>query len=377
MGCPLFLCLHYFRFAKKACPFMEDGRKPVLPNKVFDCTLRAAIGWKGKVKNGMTLREICETLGVSRRALQGYEKAGLVTASGRNKYGHLLYDKDAEMRIAQIKFYQQLGFTIKEITRIIDAPEAELRSALEQRVQKLREEKTEMDELISFTVVCPACGCEVQGRQAADSVRNFYVDITHAQTTKEKAYLIKNYPIPNTKEDIFEFMMAASSNVLREEEKEIYEAWLIKLEQTYQKAEILFSGDSDFKKIQQIYNNCVENIKAENQRKMNIFVFETALRNGIFGVGIVILVAAVIVDRTGGNASLMELAGGIVLIASAAGLVRRQAASIDYLVSAVIGLLMLWLASMFYNGSLVQLCAGIELIVTAVNYFKSRKHYTK
>ena len=35
-------------------------------------------------------REICETLGVSRRALQGYEKAGLVTASGRNKYGHLL-----------------------------------------------------------------------------------------------------------------------------------------------------------------------------------------------------------------------------------------------------------------------------------------------
>ena len=61
---------------------------------------------------------------------------------------HITNDKDAEMRIAQIKFYQQLGFTIKEITRIIDAPEAELRSALEQRVQKLREEKTEMDELI-------------------------------------------------------------------------------------------------------------------------------------------------------------------------------------------------------------------------------------
>ena len=47
-------------------------------------------------------------------------------------------------------------------------------------------------ELSSFTVVCPACGCEVQGRQAADSVRKFYVDITHAQTTKEKADLIKN-----------------------------------------------------------------------------------------------------------------------------------------------------------------------------------------
>ena len=148
MGRPLFLCLPYFRFAKKTCPFMEDGRIPVLPNKVFDCTLRAALGWKGKVKNGMTLREICETLGVSRRALQGYEKAGLVTASGRNKYGHLLYDKNAEMRIAQIKFYQQLGFSIKEITRIIDAPDVEIKRALEYRVQKLKEEKAEMDELI-------------------------------------------------------------------------------------------------------------------------------------------------------------------------------------------------------------------------------------
>ena len=77
----------------------------------------------------MTLREICETLGVSRRALQGYEKAGLVTASGRNKYGHLLYDKDAEMRIAQNKFYQQLGFSIKEITMIIDAPDTEIKKA--------------------------------------------------------------------------------------------------------------------------------------------------------------------------------------------------------------------------------------------------------
>lgn len=96
----------------------------------------------------MTLREICETLGVSRRALQGYEKAGLVIATGRNKYGHLLYDNVAEMRIAQIKFYQQLGFSIKEITGIIDAPNAVIKTALERQIQKLSEEKAEMDELI-------------------------------------------------------------------------------------------------------------------------------------------------------------------------------------------------------------------------------------
>ena len=98
--------------------------------------------------NCLTLREICETLEVSRRTIQGYEKAGLVAATGRNKYGHLLYDDTAKLRIAQIKFYQQLGFTIKEITVIIDAPNVVLKSALEQQVQKLRKEKTEIDELI-------------------------------------------------------------------------------------------------------------------------------------------------------------------------------------------------------------------------------------
>ena len=98
--------------------------------------------------NCMTLREICETLEVSRRTIQGYEKAGLVAATGRNKYGHLLYDDTAKLRIAKIKFCQQLGFTIKEITVIIDAPNVVLKSALEQQVQKLRKEKTEINELI-------------------------------------------------------------------------------------------------------------------------------------------------------------------------------------------------------------------------------------
>lgn len=96
----------------------------------------------------MTLREICETLGVSRRALQGYEKAGLVAATGRNKYGHLLYDENAKMRIAEIKFYQQLGFSIKEISEIIDAPNTVVKNALKRQVQKLVEEKNQIEYLI-------------------------------------------------------------------------------------------------------------------------------------------------------------------------------------------------------------------------------------
>lgn len=42
----------------------------------------------------MTLRELCDSLGVSRRAVQGYEKAGLVSPEGKNERGYLLYSEE-------------------------------------------------------------------------------------------------------------------------------------------------------------------------------------------------------------------------------------------------------------------------------------------
>ena len=96
----------------------------------------------------MTIRKICDTFGVSRRAIQGYEKAGLIFASGKNERGHLLYDEAAQERIKQIKFFQQAGFSIKEITNIIEAPNSTLKPALEERLQKLKEEKKTIELLI-------------------------------------------------------------------------------------------------------------------------------------------------------------------------------------------------------------------------------------
>ena len=95
-----------------------------------------------------TLNELHTELGVTRRAVQGYEKAGLVSASGKNKYGHLLYDEKAQERIARIKLFQQLGFRIKEIRTLMDAPGEFVRSSLETRIQCLKEQKIGIDALI-------------------------------------------------------------------------------------------------------------------------------------------------------------------------------------------------------------------------------------
>ena len=87
-----------------------------------------------------TLKETCAELGVSRRAIQGYETAGLVKATRKNKYGYLLYNQHARERIEQIKFYQDLGFSLKEIRSLIDAPKEVLKLKLQEQVQKLTEE---------------------------------------------------------------------------------------------------------------------------------------------------------------------------------------------------------------------------------------------
>ena len=84
-----------------------------------------------------TLSEVCSVLEVSRRAVQGYENAGLVKATERNKYGHLLYDEEAQRRIKKIRLLQQLGFRVKEIKDIIDAPAEVVAEAIKSQIEQM------------------------------------------------------------------------------------------------------------------------------------------------------------------------------------------------------------------------------------------------
>ena len=88
-----------------------------------------------------TLREVCNELKISRRALQGYEGKRLITPSSRNKYGHLLYDEETFRRIAFIHFSQQLGFSINDISGFIDSPIEEIKRHIEEAAVELESRK--------------------------------------------------------------------------------------------------------------------------------------------------------------------------------------------------------------------------------------------
>ena len=85
----------------------------------------------------ITLREVCKNLGVSRRAVQGYEQAGLVKPTGRNARGYLLYNQLEQEKIRKIKFLQDMGFSIKEIREISEAPKDVVKGAIEKRIEAL------------------------------------------------------------------------------------------------------------------------------------------------------------------------------------------------------------------------------------------------
>ena len=120
--------------------------------KVFDCTLRADLSLRRICMRLFTLREMCELVGVSRRSIQCYEKAGLMRPKDKNKYGHLLYDEDSLHRATMIKLMQKLGFKLKEIKKIIDAPREVMKEALNRRIEELELENEKLKQIIKDTM---------------------------------------------------------------------------------------------------------------------------------------------------------------------------------------------------------------------------------
>ena len=157
-----------------------------------------------------------------------------------------------------------------------------------------------------FESVCSACGFEIRGVKTSETVAEFVKKLQKADALRggsawiahqafgentlspvdeQKISIIKNFPIPNTKEDIREFMILAATNLdpalyettSKVAKKALTAAWRMKLEQAYQKAKMSFGGSSDFNGVQKIYNE-----KIVKPRRKKAFWL---------GLGIVVLLA--------------------------------------------------------------------------------------
>lgn len=97
-----------------------------------------------------TVKEVAAMTGVSVRTLHHYDAIGLLKPTAVTGAGYRLYDDAALERLQSILLFRQLQFPLKEIKDILDAPNFDPETALEQQIQLLRLQKEHLEELIAF-----------------------------------------------------------------------------------------------------------------------------------------------------------------------------------------------------------------------------------
>lgn len=214
----------------------------------------------------------------------------------------------------------------------------------------------------SFSANCPSCGFEIRGSRATTSVQEFAMkleqieqkqmphfeekssvmkmvfgkdfkgddyDIQQAKRDfekrrkSEKASLISSFPIPNTKEDILEFLLLASSNIdVKTTHDIVTQAWLQKLEQVYQRAQITIRNTNEFKQVKFIYDSKQKELGKQKKNKKNKILGGVAL----IAAGILLYIIGMMLGESTGDsdsslysicmAGFFVMFGGIFLLLS-------------------------------------------------------------
>lgn len=106
-----------------------------------------------------------------------------------------------------------------------------------------------------YETVCEACGFEIRGRKTTSVVYDLSLKLERIHDAGKRDDLIRSFYIPNTKEDIFEFIILAASNTDCETNETA--AWIAKMKQAYEKAKVSFKDSADFERVEKIYNEAL------------------------------------------------------------------------------------------------------------------------
>lgn len=252
----------------------------------------------------------------------------------------------------------------------------------------------------AFDSTCPSCGYELRGSDVSRSMRNFLNRVAKAseQDASDKingssktinsinrvASEIKNYAIPNTREDIFEFMILAHSTICSAQggvspNAIILEAWIAKAGQAYQKAQLVLSGD-DLEKIENMHSEITfeanRMLGSVKRSELNEKLKTSRFFKGALGltVGAVLLVIGLIVEFSGENSSIYQLLGVVIVCLSAWAACKADGLPSGLVIATLSGVgcgAGSWLLSTFgCNGSMFALGSMISFVIAIVGFFR-------
>lgn len=96
-----------------------------------------------------TVKQLGDLAGVSARTLRFYDQMDLLKPEKINDSGYRIYSRKQVDLLQQILFYRELGFSLKDIRRILSAPGFNIDTALAEHYHKLLAERERLNRLIA------------------------------------------------------------------------------------------------------------------------------------------------------------------------------------------------------------------------------------
>ena len=97
---------------------------------------------------GYKVKWVEDNLGVTRKALRGFEKAGLMPENKNSQYRD--YDDDDLDCIWTIRVLQGMGYSIKEIVEIVSDEEFDFDASICKKIAELEEKKEELERYLGY-----------------------------------------------------------------------------------------------------------------------------------------------------------------------------------------------------------------------------------
>jgi len=94
------------------------------------------------------VKQLAEIAGISVRTLHYYDAIGLLRPQTRNESGYRYYSEEAVLRLQQILFFRELGFSLTEIKQILDSPGFNALEALREQRKLLEKEERKIKQLL-------------------------------------------------------------------------------------------------------------------------------------------------------------------------------------------------------------------------------------
>ena len=165
----------------------------------------------------------------------------------------------------------------------------------------------------AYDMVCKACGYEVRGRKTTSVVHELALKLEKTFDADKKEELIRTFYIPNTREDIHEFFILALSNIKIGGTNT--DAWMVKIEQAYQKAELTFGDAQEFERLRSLYDKA----HAMNKKRSTFKFFKAigrCFKSGYAWAVLAFTLGIILLISNGGEASMpsiyLLLAGALI-----------------------------------------------------------------